>query len=118
MKLTRRWLFLTGPDFDIVHNRMKAKTIERERADLSVQLIAFTDRLEDAEGTTGSQIESNRKRKAEHQKLCKLLEESQLESEDAMNVLRKKHKDLLFDFQEKRRKKNSLIIVIYDIFYG
>lgn len=30
--------------------------IERERADLSVQLIALTDRLEDAEGTTDSQV--------------------------------------------------------------
>lgn len=30
--------------------------IERERADLSVQLIALTDRLDDAEGTTDSQV--------------------------------------------------------------
>ncbi len=30
--------------------------IERERADLGVQLISMTDRLEDAEGTTDAQV--------------------------------------------------------------
>ncbi len=30
--------------------------IERERADLSVQLIGMTDRLEDAEGSTDAQV--------------------------------------------------------------
>lgn len=30
--------------------------IERERADLSVQLISLTDRLEDAEGSTDAQV--------------------------------------------------------------
>jgi hypothetical protein len=42
--------------------------------------------------------------------LRKLLEESQLESEDAMNVLRKKHQDSLLDYQEQveqLQKKNS-----------
>jgi hypothetical protein len=85
----------------------------------------LTDRLEDAEGTTdsqvdtylslalifaGFQIESNRKREAELQKLRKLLEESQLESEDAMNVLRKKHQDALLEYQdqiEQLQKKNA-----------
>lgn len=58
------------------------------------------------------QIESNRKREGELQKLRKLLEESQLESEDAMNVLRKKHQDALLDYQdqiEQLQKKNSKI---------
>ncbi|VDK37773.1 unnamed protein product [Gongylonema pulchrum] len=58
------------------------------------------------------QIESNRKREAELQKLRKLLEESQLESEDAMNVLRKKHQDACLDYTEQieqLQKKNSKI---------
>uniref|UniRef100_A0A914PES1 Myosin tail domain-containing protein n=1 Tax=Panagrolaimus davidi TaxID=227884 RepID=A0A914PES1_9BILA len=95
---------------DLEFERELRNRIERERADLSVQLIALTDRLEDAEGTTDSQIESNRKRKAVLQKRRKLLEESQLESEDAMNVLRKKHQDSLPDYQEQiegLQKKNS-----------
>ncbi|VDM85650.1 unnamed protein product [Strongylus vulgaris] len=37
-------------------DRITLWMIERERADLSVQLIALTDRLEDAEGTTDSQV--------------------------------------------------------------
>ena len=44
------------------------------------------------------------------QKLRKLLEESQLESEDAMNVLRKKHQDALLEYQdqiEQLQKKNA-----------
>ncbi|MCP9260508.1 Paramyosin [Dirofilaria immitis] len=52
---------------DLESERELRNRIERERADLSVQLIALTDRLEDAEGTTDSQIESNRKREAELQ---------------------------------------------------
>ncbi|VDM93920.1 unnamed protein product, partial [Onchocerca ochengi] len=95
---------------DLESERELRNRIERERADLSVQLIALTDRLEDAEGTTDSQIESNRKREAELQKLRKLLEESQLENEDAMNVLRKKHQDACLDYTEQieqLQKKNS-----------
>lgn len=56
------------------------------------------------------QIEANRKREGELQKLRKLLEESQLESEDAMNVLRKKHQDACLDYTEQieqLHKKNS-----------
>ncbi|KAK6057953.1 hypothetical protein COOONC_04477 [Cooperia oncophora] len=97
---------------DLESERELRNRIERERADLSVQLIALTDRLEDAEGTTDSQIESNRKREGELIKLRKLLEESQLESEDAMNVLRKKHQDACLDYQdqvEQLQKKNAKI---------
>nr|AEY79495.1 paramyosin [Wuchereria bancrofti] len=97
---------------DLESERELRNRIERERADLSVQLIALTDRLEDAEGTTDSQIESNRKREAELQKLRKLLEESQLENEDAMNILRKKHQDACLDYAEQieqLQKKNSKI---------
>lgn len=59
------------------------------------------------------QIESNRKREAELQKLRKLLEESQLENEDAMNVLRKKHQDACLDYTdqiEQLQKKNSKFV--------
>lgn len=41
---------------DLESERELRNRIERERADLSVQLIALTDRLEDAEGTTDSQV--------------------------------------------------------------
>eukprot|EP01083_Nonionella_stella_P130195 395117_1 len=42
---------------DLESERELRNRIERERADLSVQLISLTDRLEDAEGTTDAQPE-------------------------------------------------------------
>jgi len=86
---------------DLEAERELRNRIERERADLSVQLISLTDRLEDAEGSTDAQIDANRKREIELQKLRKLLDESQIESEDALNQLRKKHQDSLLDYQEQ-----------------
>lgn len=97
---------------DLEAERELRNRIERERADLSVQLIGLTDRLEDAEGSTDAQIEANRKREVELQKLRKLLDESQIESEDALNQLRKKHQESILDYQEQIEachKKNSKI---------
>jgi len=56
---------------DLEAERELRNRIERERADLSVQLIGLTDRLEDAEGSTDAQIEANRKREIELQKNIK-----------------------------------------------
>jgi chromosome segregation ATPase len=97
---------------DLEAERELRNRIERERADLSVQLIGLTDRLEDAEGSTDAQIDANRKREIELQKLRKLLDESQIESEDALNALRKKHQESILDYQEQiegLHKKNSKI---------
>ncbi len=44
---------VTFGDSGFHHDNLK---IERERADLSVQLISLTDRLDDAEGTTDAQV--------------------------------------------------------------
>lgn len=97
---------------DLESERELRNRIERERADLSVQLIGMTDRLEDAESSTDQQLDANRKREVELSKLRKLLEESALESEDAMNTLRKKHQDACLDYQEQvegLHKKNNKI---------
>ncbi|PSN57952.1 Paramyosin, partial [Blattella germanica] len=75
--------------------------IEREKADLSVQVIQLTERLEEAEGGAESQFEINRKRDTELAKLRKLLEDVHLESEETANLLRKKHQEIVVDFQDQ-----------------
>ncbi|VDP31451.1 unnamed protein product [Soboliphyme baturini] len=101
---------------DLESERELRNRIERERADLSVQLINLTDRLEDAEGSTDAQIEANRKREGELAKLRKLLEDAQVENEDSMNILRKKHQEALLDYQQQiegLQKKNTKYIASY-----
>ena len=45
---------------DLESERELRNRIERERADLSVQLISLTDRLDDAEGSTDAQVRRRR----------------------------------------------------------
>ena len=47
------------------------------------------------------QFEINRKRDTELAKLRKLLEDVHLESEETANLLRKKHQEIVVDFQEQ-----------------
>lgn len=95
--------------------------IEREKADLSVQVIQMSERLEEAEGGAEHQVsnwqiiyisyntnfvlsfqfEANRKRDAELLKLRKLLEDVHLESEETATLLKKKHNEIITDFQEQ-----------------
>jgi len=97
---------------DLETERELRNRIERERADLSVQLITLTDRLDDAEGTTDSQIEANRKREVELHKLRKVLDDCHLENEDVLNSMRKKHQETILDYQdqvEQIHKKNNKV---------
>ncbi|MDR5191912.1 hypothetical protein RHO47_25735, partial [Salmonella enterica subsp. enterica serovar Typhimurium] len=57
---------------DLESEREFRARIEREKADLSVQVIQLTERLEEAEGGAESQFEINRKRDTELAKLRKL----------------------------------------------
>lgn len=75
--------------------------IEREKADLSVQVIQMSERLEEAEGGAESQFAINRNRDVELQKLRKLLDDVHLESEETAHLLKKKHQEILNDFQEQ-----------------
>lgn len=75
--------------------------IEREKADLSVQVIQMSERLEEAEGGAESQFNINRNRDVELQKLRKLLDDVHLESEESAHLLKKKHQEIINDFQEQ-----------------
>ncbi|XP_018916899.1 paramyosin, long form isoform X2 [Bemisia tabaci] len=86
---------------DIESERELRQRIEREKADLSVQVLSLTERLEEAEGGAESQFEINKKRDTELAKLRKLLEDVHLESEETAHLLRKKHQEVVVDFQEQ-----------------
>lgn len=86
---------------DLEAEREIRQRIEREKADLSVQIISLSERLEEAEGGAESQFEVNRKRDVELQKLRKLLEDVHLESEETAHLLKKKHQEIVADFNEQ-----------------
>lgn len=64
-------------------------------------MIQLHERLEEAEGGAEGQFEMNRKRDVELTKLRKLLEDVHLESEETAHLLKKKHTEIVADFQEQ-----------------
>lgn len=86
---------------DLESEREIRQRIEREKADLSVQVISLSERLEEAEGGAENQFEVNRKRDVELTKLRKLLEDVHLESEETAHLLKKKHQEIVADFNEQ-----------------
>ncbi len=75
--------------------------VEKQRADLSRELEEISERLEEAGGATSAQIEMNKKREAELQKLRRDLEEATLQHEATASTLRKKHADSVADLGEQ-----------------
>ncbi|EPY83616.1 myosin-2 [Camelus ferus] len=81
------------------HN-LRAK-IEKQRADLARELEEISERLEEAGGATSAQIEMNKKREAEFQKMRRDLEEATLQHEATAAALRKKHADSVAELGEQ-----------------
>ncbi|XP_055937969.1 paramyosin-like isoform X2 [Argiope bruennichi] len=63
--------------------------------------MQITERLEEAEGSSESQVEMNKKRDSELSKLRKLLEDVHLESEETAHHLRKKHQEAIAEMQDQ-----------------
>uniref|UniRef100_A0A669BZ26 Myosin heavy chain, fast skeletal muscle n=1 Tax=Oreochromis niloticus TaxID=8128 RepID=A0A669BZ26_ORENI len=78
-----------------------ACSFEKQRADLSRELEEISERLEEAGGATAAQIEMNKKREAEFQKLRRDLEESTLQHEATAAALRKKQADTVAELGEQ-----------------
>ncbi|XP_035912316.1 paramyosin, long form [Anopheles stephensi] len=111
---------------DLESERGLRQRIEREKADLSVQVIQLSERLEEAEGGAEGQLEINRKRDAELTKLRKLLEDVHLESEETAHILKRKHQEIVSDFNEQietltksrqrvEKEKSKLQAEIYEL---
>lgn len=75
--------------------------MEKQRADLARELEEISERLEEAGGATVVQIEMNKKREMEFQKLRRDLEEAALQHEATAASLRKKQADSVADLGEQ-----------------
>ncbi|XP_062858356.1 myosin-6 [Trichomycterus rosablanca] len=75
--------------------------VEKQRSDLARELEDISERLEEAGGATSVQVELNKKREAEFQKLRRDLEESTLQHETTSAALRKKHADSVAELGEQ-----------------
>ncbi|XP_026575309.1 myosin-7 [Pseudonaja textilis] len=75
--------------------------VEKQRSDLSRELEEISERLEEAGGATSVQIELNKKREAEFQKMRRDLEEATLQHEATAATLRKKHADSVAELGEQ-----------------
>jgi len=74
---------------------------ERQRSDLARELEELGERLNEAGGATAAQIELNKKRDAEIQKLRKDLEEAHIQQESTLMNLKRKHQDAVAEMTEQ-----------------
>ncbi|XP_061562372.1 myosin-1B-like isoform X3 [Phycodurus eques] len=74
--------------------------VEKQRGELARELEEISERLEESGGATAAQIEMNKKREVEFQKLRRDLEESTLHHEAIAAALRKKHADSVAELGE------------------
>merc|ERR1712037_999154 len=74
---------------------------ERQRSDLARELESLGERLDEAGGATGAQIELNKKREAEVGKLRKDLEEANIQQSTTLISLKKKHQDAVAEMSEQ-----------------
>nr|XP_057902678.1 myosin heavy chain, fast skeletal muscle-like [Doryrhamphus excisus] len=86
---------------EIEAERAARAKVEKQRSDLARELEEISERLEEAGGATSVQIEMNKKREAEFQKLRRDLEESTLQHESTTAALRKKQADSVAELGEQ-----------------
>ncbi|XP_051932798.1 myosin heavy chain, fast skeletal muscle-like isoform X2 [Hippocampus zosterae] len=86
---------------EIEAERAARAKVEKQRSDLSRELEEISERLEEAGGATSVQIEMNKKREAEFQRLRRDLEESTLQHEATAAALRKKQADSVAELGEQ-----------------
>ncbi|KAM9425900.1 myosin heavy chain, skeletal muscle, adult-like [Pholidichthys leucotaenia] len=86
---------------EIEVERVARAKVEKQRSDLSRELEELSERLEEAGGAMAAQVEINKKREAEFQKVRRDLEESNLHHETITAALRKKHADSVAELGEQ-----------------
>ena len=74
---------------------------ERQRSDLAREMESLGERLGEAGGATHAQVELNKKREAEVNKLRKDLEEAHIQQESTLMNLKKKHQDAVAEMSEQ-----------------
>merc|ERR1739847_254424 len=86
---------------ELESERQARAKAERQRSDLAKELDQLGDRLNEASGATGAQIELNKKREAEVGKLRKDIEECNIQNESVLMNLKKKHQDAIQEMTEQ-----------------
>merc|ERR1712083_604697 len=86
---------------ELESERQSRANAERQRSDLARELEDLSERLDEAGGATAAQIELNKKREAELQKLRKDLEESNIQHDSIVNGLKKKQSDAVQEMNEQ-----------------
>merc|ERR1711899_359592 len=74
---------------------------ERQRQDLSREFDELTERLDESSQATSAQIELNKKREHEIQKMRKDVEENNIHHEATLLSLRKKHQDSVAEMSDQ-----------------
>merc|ERR1711962_85363 len=74
---------------------------ERQRSDLAREIDALGERLDEASGATTAQVELNKKREAEVQKLREDVEEANIQQSSVLANLKRKHGDAIAEMQEQ-----------------
>ncbi|KAG7244617.1 hypothetical protein INR49_029636, partial [Caranx melampygus] len=97
----KKWARIEELEEEIEAERAARAKVEKQRSDLSRELEEISERLEEAGGATSVQIEMNKKREAEFQKLRRDLEESTLQHEATAAALRKKQADSVAELGEQ-----------------
>merc|ERR1712018_681169 len=99
---------------------------ERQRSDLAREMESLGERLGEAGGATHAQVELNKKREAEVNKLRKDLEEARISQDATLISLKKKHQDAVAEMSEQidqlskmkakiEKDKNSINHEIQDV---
>ncbi|MCE2155650.1 hypothetical protein GPU83_09675, partial [Streptococcus thermophilus] len=93
---------------EVEHERQARAKAEKAKAALARDLSDLGDRLDEAGGATAAQIEINKKREGELAKLRRDLEESNIQHESALSMLRKKHNDAVAELSENIDHLNKM----------
>uniref|UniRef100_A0A8B9JLI6 Uncharacterized protein n=1 Tax=Astyanax mexicanus TaxID=7994 RepID=A0A8B9JLI6_ASTMX len=101
LKLTQESIMDLENDKQQMEEKLKKPQVLMLKSDLSRELEEISERLEEAGGATAAQIEMNKKREADFQKLRRDLEESTLQHEATAAGLRKKHADTVAELGEQ-----------------
>ncbi|XP_042212124.1 myosin heavy chain, muscle-like [Homarus americanus] len=86
---------------EVEHERQARAKAEKGKSNLARELSELGDRLDEAGGATAAQVELNKKRDAELGKLRRDLEETTIQHDSALNLLRKKHNDAVAEMSEQ-----------------
>ena len=81
--------------------RQSRAKAERQRSDMAREIDQLGDRLQEASGATTAQVELNKKRESEVQKLRKDVEEANIQQESILANLKRKQGDAIAEMSEQ-----------------